>query len=64
METICPECSEVPAAAEEPAPAAPEAGCGDAGIPALMVLEADAGEDASGWCARMKAERRRTPAYA
>lgn len=63
METMCPECSKVQAAASTPAPAAPAA-IADNAVPALMVLEADAGEDASGWCARMKAERRRMPAWA
>lgn len=64
METMCPECCKIPAAAEEPEPAAPEALASDDGVPGLMVLEADAGKDASGWCAMMKAKRRRTPAYA
>lgn len=63
LETMCPECSKMAAAAEEPEPAAPEARCADTGIAALMVLEADAGKNASGWCARMKAQRRRMPAY-
>jgi hypothetical protein len=64
METMCPECSSVQADASAPAPAAPSAVTVDAAVPALMVLEADAGEDALGWCARMKSERRRMPAYA
>jgi hypothetical protein len=64
METMCPECSRMQAAAAATAPTAPAAITADASVPALMVLEADAGEDALGWCARMKAERRRMPVFA
>jgi hypothetical protein len=62
METMCPECSNAEAPVSAPAPAVPETVVeADAAVPALMVLEADAGVDAVGWCARMKAERRRMP---
>lgn len=60
LETLCPECSKLPMA-DEPEPAAPEARLAGA-VPALMVFEAGATEP--GWCAQMKAERGRIPAYA
>jgi hypothetical protein len=63
METMCPECSNADAAVSAPAPTAPAAITADNVVPALMVLEADAGEDALGWCAGMKAQRRRMPTY-
>lgn len=59
LETTCPECSKVSAAEAVQAPPAPAMLIVDTAVPALMVLAADAGEDASGWCARMKADRRR-----
>jgi hypothetical protein len=60
METVCPECSNVQTAAAAPAPLPPAALTVDA-VPALMVFEADAGADATGWCARVKTERLRMP---
>ncbi|GAA4033656.1 hypothetical protein GCM10023063_16780 [Arthrobacter methylotrophus] len=58
IETMCPECTSVQAAAAAPTPLDLPPVTVDAIVPALMVLAADAGEDATGWCARMKAERR------